>query len=168
MVKKNNKIKQGNTVSEDVAQVRTLIIIFIIVLLVSVGIYFLTDVMIKKESLSSNNVQEVEINYDIATVGTMFNRIESEYYVLLYSNEDDGSKLNRVLDSYRSSDDYIKTYYVDLDKKINSIALGDKLVEEPKNSNEVKVTGPTLYKIKDGIVTSCLSGTEKIINKLED
>lgn len=168
MVKKNNKIKQGNTVSEDVAQVRTLIIIFIIVFMVSVGIYFLTDVMIKKESLSSNEIKEVEIDYDIATIGTMFNRIENEYYVLLYSNEEDGSKLNRVLDSYRSSDDYIKTYYVDLDKKINSIALGDKLVEEPKNSNEVKVTGPTLYKIKDGKVTDCLSGTEKIINKLED
>lgn len=167
MVKKNNKIKQGNTVSEDVAQVRTLIIIFIIVLLVSVGIYFLTDVMIKKESLSSNEIKEVEIDYDIATIGTMFNRIENEYYVLLYSNEEDGSKLNRVLDSYRSSDDYIKTYYVDLDKKINSIAIGDKLVEEPNNSNEVKVTGPTLYKVKEGKITSCISGVDKIINKFE-
>lgn len=167
MVKKNNKIKQGNTVSEDVAQVRTLIIIFIIVLLVSVGIYFLTDIMIKKESLSSKNVQEVEINYDIATVGTMFNRIENEYYVLLYSNENDGSKLNKVLDSYRSSDDYIKTYYIDLDKRINSIALGDKLVKEPKNSNEVKVTGPTLYKIKDGKIINCISGIDNIITKLE-
>ena len=165
MVKNSKKLKQTKFENEDVAQIRNLIIIFIVVVLICVGVYFLTDNMIKRESNSNNSSQEVEIDYDIATVGTMFNRVEEEYYVLMYSSEND-SKLDSVLNKYRSSDDYIKTYFIDLDKKVNSSILGDKLVKEPKNSKEVKVTGATLYKIKNGTVVKCYSGIEEITNVL--
>ena len=121
--------------------------------------------MIKRENINNATTQEVEIDYDIATVGTMFNRVEEEYYVLMYSSEND-SKLDSVLNKYRSSDDYIKTYFIDLDKKVNSTVLGDKLVKEPKNSKEVKVTGATLYKIKNGTVVKYYSGIEEITNVL--
>lgn len=165
MVKNSKKLKQTKFENEDVAQIRNLIIIFIVVVLICVGVYFLTDNMIKRESNSNNTTQEVEIDYDIATVGTMFNRVEEEYYVLMYSSEND-SKLDSVLNKYRSSDDYIKTYFIDLDRKVNSTVLGDKLVKEPKNSKEVKVTGATLYKIKNGTVVKCYSGIEEITNVL--
>lgn len=165
MVKNSKKLKQAKFENEDVAQIRNLIIIFIVVVLICVGVYFLTDNMIKRESNSNNTTQEVEIDYDIATVGTMFNRVEEEYYVLMYSSEND-SKLDTVLNKYRSSDDYIKTYFIDLDKKVNSSILGDKLVKEPKNSKEVKVKGATLYKIKNGSVVKCYDGIEKITNVL--
>lgn len=165
MVKNSKKLKQAKFENEDIAQIRNLIIIFVIVVLVCVGIYFLTDTMIKRENNSNTTTQEVEIDYDIATIGTMFNRIEEEYYVLIYSSEND-SKLDTVLNKYRSSDDYIKTYFIDLDKKVNSSILGDKLVKEPKNSKEVKVKGATLYKIKNGSVVKCYDGIEKITNVL--
>lgn len=166
MVKNSKKLKQAKFENEDVAQIRNLIIIFVIVVLVCVGLYFLTDTMIKRESNNNDNTtQKVEIDYDIATVGTMFNRIEEEYYVLMYSSEID-SKLDSVLNKYRSSDDYIKTYFIDLDKKVNSSVLGDKLVKEPKDSREVKVTGATLYKIKNGSVVKCYNGIDKITDVL--
>ena len=96
MVKNSKKLKQAKFENEDVAQIRNLIIIFIVVVLICVGVYFLPDNMIKRESNSNNTTQEVEIDYDIATVGTMFNRVEEEYYVLMYSSEND-SKLDSVL-----------------------------------------------------------------------
>ena len=166
MVKNSKKIKQSKFVNEDVTQIRNLIIIFIIVVLICVGIYFLTDNMIKRENKSNDTTKVVEIDYDIATVGTMFNRVEEEYYVLMYSSENDGSKLDSVLAKYRSSDNYIKTYYIDLDKKVNSFVLGDKLIKNPTNSKEVQVVGATLYKIKNGSVTKCYSGVEEITNVL--
>ena len=166
MVKNSKKLKQSKFENEDVTQIRNLIIIFVIVVLICVGVYFLTDNMIKRENNKNNTTQEVVIDYDIATIGTMFNRVEEEYYVLIYSSEDDGTKLDSVLTKYRSSDDYIKTYFIDLDKKINSSAIGDKLVKSPKTSKEVKVTGATLYKIKDGSVTKCYNGIEEITNVL--
>ena len=97
----------------------------------------------------------------------MFNRPESEYFVLIYSNEENGVDLNKTLDTYRSSDNYIKTYYVDLDLKINQSAIGVELVKEPKNVDEVKVKGSTLYKFKDGKVTNCYSGVENIKEALK-
>ena len=162
MVKKSKKLKQGNMVSEDMIQIRTLIVLLVIVALICFGIYFLTENIIKKENNSNNVTDEVNINYDIASIGTMFNRIESEYYVLLYSNEEDGSKLNSILDTYRSSDNYIKTYYIDLDLKVNSSVLGDSYNERPNNSNEVKVTGATLYKFNNGKVVNAYNGVESI------
>lgn len=167
MVKKKSKLKQSKMVNEDVQQVRNLVILLFIVILACVGIYFLTNKMIEKESKNAQSNDEVSINYDIATVGTMFNRVENEYYVLLYSSENDGDNLDSVLATYRSSDNYVKTYYIDLDLKINSNVLGDDLVSSPKNSSEVKVKGATLYKIKDGSVVKCISGVDKIIDELK-
>lgn len=166
MVKNSKKLKQTKFENEDVTQIRNLIIIFVIVVLICVGVYFLTDNMIKRETNANNNTQEVEIDYDIATIGTMFNRIEEEYYVLIYSSKEDGSTLDNILTKFRSSDDYVKTYFIDLDKKVNSSAIGDKLVKSPKNSTEVKVTGATLYKIENGSVTNCYSDIEEITNVL--
>lgn len=167
MVKNDNKLRQKKVVNEDMTNVKNLIILLIIVIAVCVGLYFLTENMINKDAKSKNVKEEVKINYDIATIGTMFNRIEDEYYVILYSSEDNGKELDNVLTTYRSSDNYIKTYYIDLDKKINDSAVGDKVVKKPSNSNEVKVNGPTLYKIKNGSVTNCYSGVDSIIEKLK-
>ena len=159
---KNKKVKQSKIVSEDVERVRNLIVLLVVVVLVCVGLFFLTEKMIEKETKLNEKEQVTEIDYDIATIGTMFNRSEKEYYVLLYSNNEDGSKLNSVLDSYRSSDNYIKTYYVDLDLKVNSSVLGDIYNKKPSNSNEVKLTGATLYKINNGKVIEAYNGVESI------
>ena len=167
MVKGKNKIKETKIVNEDVTQIRNLIIMLIVVVAVCTGIYFLTDAMIKKENTKEEETKEVEIDYVIASVGTMFNRPESEYFVLIYSTENDGSKYSSLLNSYRSSDNYIKTYFIDLDKKINSHILTDTLNKKPTNSNEVSVTGATLYKIKDGKVTKCYSTLETITDALK-
>lgn len=163
---KNNKLKQKRIVNEDMTKVRNMFILLIIVVGIVIGLYFLTEYMLNKDSVKETKTETV-IDYDIATVGTMFNRIEDEYYVLIYSSKDNGSDLDSVLTTYRSSDNYIKTYYIDLDKKINSSILGEELNTKPNNSSEVKVNGPTLYRIVNGTVTNCYSGIDDIIGVLE-
>lgn len=158
-------IKQKKVMNEDMTYIKNMFIILGIVVLVSVGLYFLTEKLNKNEDKPTDS--KVSINYDLGTVGTMFNRIEDEYYVILYSKEENGNDLDSLLDTYRSSDEYIKTYFVNLDDKINSSAISDELVRKPKNASEVKVNGPTLYKIKDGIVTNCYSGVDDITKVLE-
>ncbi len=167
MVNKNNKLKQKKVVNDDIALVRNIAILLVIVVVISLGIYFLTDKMIKKDLNNNDTKTETKIDYDIATIGTMFNRIEEEYYVILYSKENDGSDLDSVLATYRSSDNYLKTYYINLDKKINNYVLGDELVQSPKNSDEVKVKEATLYKINNGKVIKCYSGVDNIVNVLK-
>ena len=159
---KNNKIKNKRVINEDMSYIRNMFIILVIVVAIVIGLYYLTEKIVDKGKKVEDSKSETVIDYDIASIGTMFNRIEDVYYVLIYSSEDNGSDLDDVLFQYRGSDDYIKTYYVDLDKKINEIAIGDETVRNPKNSNEVKVSGPTLYKIKNGAVINCYSGVEDI------
>ena len=160
-------LKQKKVINEDMTNIRNMLILLVIVIGVCVGLYFLTEYMINKDSNNTVTESETIIDYDIATIGTMFNRIEEEYYVLLYSSEDNGKDLDGILSTYRSSDDYIKTYYIDLDKKINEIAIDQETVRNPKSSNEVKVSGATLYKIKNGVVVNCYSGVEDITKVLK-
>ena len=167
MVKNKGKIKQKRVINEDMTNVRNMIILLNIVIGVCIGIYYLTEYMINKDSNNVVDSKEVIIDYDIATIGTMFNRVEDEYYVLLYSSKDNGADLNNILSTYRSSDNYLKTYYIDLDKKINEIALGEETVKKPKSPNDVKVIGATLYKIKDGKVNNCYIGIDEIIEILK-
>lgn len=167
MVKNDNKLKQKRVLNEDITLVRNIGILLVLVVGICLGIYYFTDSMIKKENKNSETKEEVKIDYDIATIGTMFNRVENDYYVILYSKENDGNELDSVLATYRSSDNYIKTYFIDLDKKINSYVLGDNLVEKPSNSNEVKVKEATLYKISNGKVVKCYSGVDNIVNILK-
>lgn len=167
MVKNDNKLKQKRVLNEDITLVRNIGILLVLVVGICLGIYYFTDSMIKKENKNSETKEEVKIDYDIATIGTMFNRVENNYYVILYSKENDGNELDSVLATYRSSDNYIKTYFIDLDKKINSYVLGDNLVEKPSNSNEVKVKEATLYKISNGKIVKCYSGVDNIVNILK-
>lgn len=158
----NKKIKQSKLVSDDVVRVRNLLILLVSVVIICVGLFFLTEKMIEKDNNENETKEEVKIDYDIATIGTMFNRPEKEYFVLIYSNEENSNDLGSVLDSYRSSDNYVKTYYIDLDLKVNSIAKGKEDSKKPSNSNEVIVTGATLYKIKDGKVANSYFGVDSI------
>ena len=163
----NRKLKQSKLVSDDVVKVRNLFILLVSVVVICVGLFFLTDKMIESENKETETKNDVKIDYDIATIGTMFNRVEKEYYVMIYSNKDDGNNLNNILDSYRSSDNYIKTYYIDLDLKVNNIAKSDKFESKPANSNEVKVKEATLFMIKDGKVTKSFTGVESIKDVLK-
>ena len=164
---KNKRVKQSKIVSDDVIKIRNMLILLVGVVIVCVGLFFVTEIMIEKENSNNKTKEEVKIDYDIATIGTMFNRPEKEYYVLIYSKEENGTDLDSVLDTYRSSDNYIKTYYIDLDLKINELAKGEKVVKEPKNSNEVSVVEPTLYVIKDTKVSNCYSGVDNIKDVLK-
>ena len=164
---KNKKVKQAKILSDDVVKVRNMLILLVGVIIVCVGLFFLTEKMIEKDSMKKEETKEVEFDNDIATVGTMFNRNYDEYYVLLYSKEENGKDLDNVLDSYRSSDNYIKTYFIDLDLKVNNFVLGDDFNKKPTDSNEVKVTEATLFEIHNGKVNNSYVGVDDIKNILK-
>ena len=160
-MEKNNKLKQKRIINEDMSYIRNMIIILVVVVFIVIGLYFITERLVNKDNNTIEKV-DVKIDYDIATIGTMFNRIEDTYYVLIYSSSLYSNELDETLLDYRSSDNYIKTYYIDLDKKINSIASGDTTVKYPTNSNEVKVNEPVLYKISNNKVVSSYIGVSEI------
>ena len=157
----NKRIKQTKYSSDETKEVKTLIILTVIIIAIAAGMYFLTDLSLKKKEANSN--LEPNISYSVATIGTMFNRPDSEYYVFAYGASSEDSKLyEKLLSSYEDKEAAIKTYYIDLDLNFNNYALSDKSNKNPKNPEEVKINKAALILIKNGKVQKYFETTEEI------
>ena len=113
---KKKKLKSINYESNDTKEIKSLIIITIVVIAIAVGLFFLTNYLNNKKATSNIN-----IDYDTCIVGNMFNRPYNEYYVFLYSSTDkNASTYKGLITSYKDKDDALKVYYVDMKDKFNS------------------------------------------------
>ncbi len=154
---KKKKLKSINYESNDTKEIKSLIIITIVVITIAVGLFFLTDYLNNKKT-SSNT----KIDYDICIVGNMFNRPYDEYYVFLYSSTDkNASTYKGLITSYKDTDNALKVYYVDMNDKLNAAFLSEDSNKKPTDANEVKIKESALILIKDGKV-------EKYYESLED
>ena len=154
---KKKKLKSINYESNDTKEIKSLIIITIVVIAIAVGLFFLTNYLNNKKATSNIN-----IDYDTCIVGNMFNRPYNEYYVFLYSSTDkNASTYKGLITSYKDKDDALKVYYVDMNDKFNSAYLSETSNKKPTESSEVKINESALILIKDGKV-------EKYYESLED
>ena len=149
---KNKKKTVTKNVSEDTQEVKTLIIITIIIVLISVGLYFLTDALDKKKAIEE--IPEATINYSEITIGTMFTRPYNEYYVFAYKEDDDNAgKFDDLFTKYEEKEKSKKIYYIDLADKFNQSVLSDKSNKKPEQVTDVKIKDYALILIKDGKVS---------------
>ena len=106
-------------------------------------------------------VQDVKI-----LCGSILNRKESEYYVLGYQmKEDNASLYETVIEKYNGASNKLKLYKLDLSNSRNNICLGDSLNITSDVSN-LKLTIPTLIKVKDGKIVESYTSYETIKNVL--
>ena len=154
---KSKKLKSINYESNDTKEIKSLIIITMVVVVIAVGLFFLTNYLNNKKT--SNNTK---IDYDTCIVGNMFNRPYNEYYVFLYSSTDkNASTYKGLITSYKDKDDALKIYYVDMNDKFNAAYLSEASNKKPTDVNEIKIKESALILIKDGKV-------EKYYESLED
>lgn len=148
---KQKKIRNKKYVSEDTKQISSLLLITLGVIVIAVGLYFLTDKIISKKADTST----ADFDYSAATVGTMFNRPYEEYYVFLYdSTSDEAGTYNSLITSYISKEDSKKLYTVDLSKNLDDKYLSDSSNKKPSKPSEVKIKGSALILIKGGKVSN--------------
>ena len=154
-VKRNNKIKFETT---EQAEVKKFLIVIIVVLLCVGAIYLFTRAFVskdlfKKDEPKVEDVQEGEVNYDVAIMGQILNRPYDEYYVIIY-NQSEGEYLGdmaNIVSEYSTKEDDKKLhlYTVDLSNELNS-SYYDKENEnkKAKTLEEIKLGDKTLLKIK--------------------
>ncbi len=164
---KKQKLKVTKYESEDTKELKSLIFIVLGIAVIAFGLYFLTDRGLKKETKT-----DVSFNYDTITVGTMFNRPYDEYYVFLYSSEDDNAtNYNSLFSSYKSSEDSLKIYMVDLSKNLDDKYLSEKSNPKATNPSEISIKDSALVLIKDGKISKyyeTASDYEKILKVTEE
>ena len=145
--KRNYKLK--TTTETDYGK---LLKISIIVLGIFLLVYLITAILSGEIKLTKDKEKEIapsEIQYNEIIGGTVFNRVDSEYYVLFYSEKyTKSSYLFQYVNSYRSQKNNLTLYTVNLDEKINA----NYYSEDSVNTNSIdtlKVKNPTLIKVKD-------------------
>lgn len=138
--------------NSDTKEIRNLLIITVIIIAISAGLYFLTDKTLNKAK--ETETTEAEISYAEILVGTMFTRPYSEYYVIAYKQDNENAdKLDDLFTKYDEKDEALKIYYIDLGNPFNASALSDKANKKPEIPEDVKIKDQALILIKDGKVT---------------
>ena len=119
-MKQKNYSKQSYKTEEQKEMIRFLIVLGAVVILV-VAVYFVSKKLVVDKSLYEISYETGKVNYERAIVGTIFNRPESEYYIMIY----DESKEDAVYYSSLSSkyvekqEGALKVYHIDLGSEIN-------------------------------------------------
>lgn len=146
-------------------EIKRVIIISVVILIVLVGIYFLTEVILNKEDDDSDKVTENAIQYEEILAGESFNQIEDKYYVIYYDSTDDYSSISSLISSYQMNDNEVKLYSVDLSNGMNKAYITDGNVVTT-NANSLRVKANTLLEFTNKKVTDVITDNDEIIDIL--
>ena len=150
---KAKRIKKDNYQSEDQIEIKKFILIVVIILVLIVGVYFFTRIFVSKDLLNKKEDTTTPgvIDYNLTLVGSILNKPEKEYFVMMYnSSASDYVYYVGMASNYSQNEKAFKVYFADLDNELNKGYLGTEENAKTNNLEEFKVTGPTLIKIKEG------------------
>lgn len=175
LIKLNKKMKMVNT-SSDENEVKTFIILVVIIILAIGIIYGCTELLNKKKTKDTTETKETgTINYDRLAVGTLLNRPYDDYYVLVYDSKgEEATTYSTILSNYMAKKDekgYIKIYYCDLNNSINkayyNVNNDNKSNPKAEKIEDLDFGNITLIRVKKGKITSYIEKVDKIKEELK-
>lgn len=167
-----NKIKKIVKIKEEVnddIKFKQLVIIFILMTVVCVGLYYLTDNLIAKDQKSSETESSSEIVIDprLLLLSELLVQKEKNYYVLVIDYKaEDYDDYASLIDGY-NNDQVIKLYKSNLSDGLNKKYVAEKSNPKATKINDVKISGPTLIEVNDGKLVGYFEGAAKITPKLK-
>jgi len=132
--KKNSKrIKMDKYETEEQVELKQFIKILVVLIILVVGVYFLTRAFVTKDLFNkkeeSSETTKGAINYSTTLIGNMFNKIDKEYYVLMYDTEDlQAAYYSGFMSNYsknKDNDDFINIYFANLNNPLNQKYVTD-------------------------------------------
>lgn len=163
-----NKIKKIIKVKEEESEMgmRTLIITFAVMIVLSLGAYYLTEGMIEKKKSEGENTTIAEIDYNQILLGNIFDIKDKEYYVMVYDYEDKQIEFFDEIKQNYINTPQTKLYTSNLKEALNKTYISDISNPKAKTLNELKISQDTLIFIKDGKINKFLEGPNKIKEEL--
>ena len=146
---------------------------FLIIAACVVGFVFLMFVFTKIKTgewhlftKENSKIYTAEVQDEKILCGSILNRSDSEYYVLAYEMKEDSSSLyNSIAERYNNSISKVKLYKLDFSNSRNNICKGDS-INITNDVASLKLTMPTLVKIKDGKIIENYKSYDEIKNVL--
>lgn len=177
MTNKNNnkRIKMDKFETEEQVELKQFIKILIVLIILVVGVYFLTRIFVTKDLFNkkeeTSETTPGSINYSTTLIGNMFNKEDKEYYVLMYDTEDiQAAYYSGFISNYSKNDKHLKIYFANLSNPLNKkfvVENNEGVNINTTDFNEFKVGNIGLLKISEGKITKAITNVEEIATELE-
>ena len=168
-MKKKRKNYYKTTTSTELDYMRV-VKITVGVLLVLGLVYLGTAILSGEIKLNKNKKTEevTEFSYKEILAGETFNRSPIDYYVLFYKSSDNfSSYYKQLVDTYKTKDESLPFYFVNLDDKLNEeYLIGEddtNSYSKPSSIDNLKVSNPTIIRIRNKQVFDFISGREEVL-----
>lgn len=103
------------------------------------------------------------ISYDSTLAGSMFDKSENEYYVMIVDfSSDESIYVSSLGSSYKNKENHLPIYLLDLSNHFNKNIIGETSNPTAQNVSEMRVSEPTLIFIKDGKNHRYVTGNDNI------
>lgn len=147
-------------------EVKNFIRIIVVVIVIFFAFYFITMVSTgrKKGDYTKKTTTPSTIQYDEILLGELYHQKETDYYVLVEEKEDPYITLfENLLYQASKKEKGLPYYKVDL-----SSAFNQKFIAETADFTEnLKVTGTTLFRIQNGTMVAHYETSETILEFLK-
>ena len=170
--KKTKKLKEEKYYSEEQTEVMRFVKILIVVIILIVIVYFLTRIFVTKDLLNSSEeetpITEGTINYTVTSIGSLLNKPEEEYYVIIYDTENLRSAYySGLVTNYNNNEGALKVYYANLNSEFNSRFYDPENINlDVSNISDLRVGDITLLKIENNRITESWDNEEQIAEEL--
>ena len=144
-----------NMVVEDEMSISKFLKIIIAVLIIFVLFTFITKIITNK----GKNDETTNIQYDKILVGSILNRPESDYYVLVISKDDENTLVyTNLISTYKAKSEHRRFYTADLADEFNKIYVADTNNLNVTAIDDIRFAETTLLHISDGKIVSSRVG----------
>lgn len=169
---KTKRIKTEKHQTEEQNEIIRFVRILVIIIILVLGVYLFTRIFVTKDLFNKDKEPDTvtpgTINYNVTNIGSMFNKNEKEYYVMLYNSKDvNAVYYSGLITTYQRNEDAIKIYFADLNNELNKKYVSEE--NENVNTSDLttfKVGDLALLKIKEGQISKSLTSEEDIASEL--
>ncbi len=148
------------------------LVIIICVLLVVLGLIYVLTIGAQHlgwfdVGYTKPEVGNAVISYDSIMAGTIFDRSESEYYVLIADFDSrDTVYVSGLISSYKNKENVLPLYVVNTADKLNSSIVSDTANSMAQSVEDLKVSESTLIKISNHRNVMFVTGDANIKTEL--
>lgn len=156
--RKMAKNMYASTDDEGLSFIKILAILVAIVL-----IFWLITYLVTNKKSTTNTSSDVTIQYTKILVGSILNRNEESYYVLVEGADDSNtSNYETLITTYNSKDDHLRVYTVDLSDGFNQTYVATTANLNVDKITDIRFNGTTLLKIESGKITDTVTDADAI------
>ena len=165
--KETKKIENNKLDGEILSFIKIALGVGVVVLIVFGATILMNKLGVFDEGYTKPERGEIIISYEDATVGTIFNRPDAEYYVVFDDfTENPNQYLTSILFRYSNEEETLPIYKVDISNGFNIKYAGEQGNPSAQKVEDIKINGVTLIKIVNGKNVKYIEGTTNIENEL--